>query len=82
MSFQKFLNVITLSAKLLLCSCVSDIDRETLIYENDFETIDLTRIEGGNVTSYLGQNVLGTFNNGGFKKGGKFGYKTAMDNMY
>lgn len=64
---KKTLHFITLSATFIFCACVSDIDRETLIYENDFETVDLARIEGGNVTSYLGQNVLGTYNNGGFK---------------
>ena len=51
----------------MLWSCVSDIDRETLIYDNNFETVDLTKIEGGIVTSYWGQNILGTYNNGGFK---------------
>ncbi len=58
---------ITFSISLVLCSCISEIDRETLIYDNNFETVDLTNIEGGNVTSYLGQNILGTYNNGGFK---------------
>ena len=64
---KKKIFFITLSILLVLCSCISEIDRETLIYDNNFETVDLTKIEGGNVTSYLGQNILGTYNNGGFK---------------
>ena len=64
---EKIINFITFSTTVMLWSCVSDIDRETLIYDNNFETVDLTKIEGGIVTSYLGQNILGTYNNGGFK---------------
>ncbi|MDG1107032.1 MAG: hypothetical protein P8N26_12830, partial [Cyclobacteriaceae bacterium] len=64
---KKIINCITFSTTVMLSSCVSDIDRETLIYDNNFETVDLTKIEGGIVTSYLGQNILGTYNNGGFK---------------
>jgi len=64
---KKITILITLSTALILWSCVSDIDRETLIYDNNFETLDLSSIKGGNVTSYLGQNILGTYNNGGFK---------------
>ena len=64
---KKKIFFVTFSILLVLCSCISEIDRETLIYDNNFETVDLTNIEGGNVTSYLGQNILGTYNNGGFK---------------
>ena len=64
---KKITILIILSTALILWSCVSDIDRETLIYDNNFETLDLSSIRGGNVTSYLGQNILGTYNNGGFK---------------
>ena len=64
---KKITILIILSTELILWSCVSDIDRETLIYDNNFETLDLSSIRGGNVTSYLGQNILGTYNNGGFK---------------
>ena len=64
---KKKIFFITLSILLVLCSCISEIDRETLIYDNNFETVDLTKIEGGNVTSYLGQNILGTYKNGAFK---------------
>ena len=64
---KRILNLIALNVTLMLWSCASDIDQKTLIYVNDFETVDLTRIEGGLVTSYLGQNILGTYNNGGFK---------------
>ena len=64
---KKKIFFVTFSILIVLCSCISEIDRETLIYDNNFETVDLTNIEGGNVTSYLGQNILGTYNNGGFK---------------
>lgn len=40
--------------------------RNELIYENDFENLDLSSIDGGDIISFNDTNVLGDFNNDGF----------------
>ena len=43
---KKKIFVVTISISIVLCSCISEIDRETLIYDNNFETVNLTKIVG------------------------------------
>ena len=40
--------------------------RNELVYENDFENLDLNSIDGGDIMSFNNTNVLGDFNNDGF----------------
>lgn len=47
-------------------SCAKDTKRDEIIYSNDFETNDLTNLEGGVIESYNGTKVLGRYNNSGF----------------
>ena len=42
------------------------IDRDELIYYNDFETSDLTNIDGQGISNFNYTNVIGDFNNDGF----------------
>lgn len=54
-------------ALLLFASCKSKVQSSVSIYNNDFESRNLTGIEGAVITKYNGTNVLGTYNNSGFK---------------
>lgn len=40
--------------------------RNELVYENDFEDLNLSNIDGGGIISFNGSNVIGNFNNDGF----------------
>ena len=40
--------------------------RNELVYENDFESLDLSSIDGGDIMSFNNTNVIGDFNNDGF----------------
>jgi hypothetical protein len=40
--------------------------RNELVYENDFESLDLNSIDGGDIMSFNNTNVIGDFNNDGF----------------
>lgn len=40
--------------------------RNELVYENDFENNNLDKIDGGDITSFNNNNVLGNFNNDSF----------------
>ena len=40
--------------------------RNELVYENDFESLDLNSIDGGDIMTFNNTNVLGDFNNDGF----------------
>ena len=40
--------------------------RNELVYENDFENLDLNSIDGGDIISFNNTNVIGDFNNDGF----------------
>jgi len=52
---------------LFINSCsYPELVRDDIIYENDFENIDLTNINGGAVSSFNNSNVLGDFNNDSF----------------
>ncbi len=62
---NNYLVIITL---LLLSACHKDIQTETEIYTNDFETpASLESVEGGLLNTFNGQNVIGFYNNDGFK---------------
>ena len=52
---------------ILVNSCsYPEMIRNELIYENDFENLDLSSIDGGDIISFNDTNVLGDFNNDGF----------------
>ena len=52
---------------ILINSCsYPEIVRDELIYENDFQSNDLTNIDGGGFEDFNGSKVLGFFNNDGF----------------
>ena len=40
--------------------------RNELVYQNDFENLDLSSIDGGDIMSFNNTNVIGDFNNDGF----------------
>ena len=40
--------------------------RNELVFENNFENLDLNSIDGGEITLFNNTNVLGDFNNDGF----------------
>jgi hypothetical protein len=49
----------------LKCS-YPEISRDELVYDNDFENSNLKEIDGGLISNYNNENVLGDFNNDGF----------------
>ena len=52
---------------LIINSCsYPEMTRNDLVYENNFESNDLSYIDGGSISRYNGTNVLGNFNNDGF----------------
>ncbi len=50
----------------LLSSCKDKIATTTEVYNNNFETNNLSNITDGVIQTYNGTNVLGRYNNGGF----------------
>jgi len=50
----------------LASSCQPELSENILVYSNDFETEDLTNIEGGRVTTFAGSKVIGNFNKENF----------------
>ena len=40
--------------------------RNELVYENDFESLNMNSIDGGGIMTFNNTNVLGDFNNDGF----------------
>ena len=50
----------------LIFSCLPQMIRNELVYENDFESDSLTNIDGGATMRFNGTQVLGNFNNDGF----------------
>jgi hypothetical protein len=52
---------------LIINSCsYPQIERDELIYHNDFETSDLSNIDGQVISRFNNTNVIGDFNNDGF----------------
>ena len=52
---------------LIINSCsYPEMVRNELVYENDFENSDLSKIDGGETVTYNNSKVLGDFNNDGF----------------
>lgn len=49
-----------------LSMCAKETKSDVMVYENDFETGDLTDITGGAIDTYQGTKVLGRYNDGGF----------------
>ena len=51
----------------LINSCAyPELTRDELIYQNNFENGNLDSIDGGDITNYDDNNVIGDFNNDGF----------------
>lgn len=50
----------------LFLSCAKDVKSETEVYNNDFESGNLTNIDKGLITTFNGTHVLGRYNSGGF----------------
>jgi hypothetical protein len=51
---------------ILFFSCNTKVSKQISVYNNDFESSDLTGITGGVVSKFNGSNVLGQYNNGNF----------------
>jgi len=51
---------------ILLNSCKNQVKSEVEVYNNDFETNNLTNITNGVISQFNGTGVLGTYNKGGF----------------
>ena len=62
---NKFLILIIITFISNSCS-YPEMVRNELIYQNDFENSDLTKIDGGGLSSFNNTTVLGDFNNDGF----------------
>lgn len=43
-----------------------ELESDQVIYENDFETNNLDKIDGGNIMNFNNSNVIGNYNNDGF----------------
>jgi len=50
----------------LAISCNTHVSKQVVVYNNDFESGDLTNIYGGIIDQFNGSNVLGQYNNGYF----------------
>lgn len=50
----------------ILLGCEKDLKDAKLVYENDFESGDLTNITGGVIHEFQGEKMLGYYNNDGF----------------
>ena len=49
---------------LIINSCsYPEMVRNELVYQNDFENLDLNSIDGGDIMSFNNTNVIGDFNN-------------------
>jgi hypothetical protein len=51
---------------IVILSCNTHVGNQVVVYNNDFETGDLTNIKGGLLGEFNGSNVLGQFSNGDF----------------
>lgn len=51
---------------LLFDSCAKNVESDTLVYNNDFETSSLVNITNGTISLFNGSKVLGNYNNGQF----------------
>lgn len=51
---------------LLFGGCAKSVDSDVEIYNNDFESGNLTGIAGGVISAFNGSKILGNYNNGGF----------------
>ena len=60
-----YLKSLTLIFMINSCS-YPDMIRNELVFENNFENLDLNSIDGGEITLFNNTNVLGDFNNDGF----------------
>ncbi len=63
---NKALNLSFLFLIILLSSCKNKVQSTTTVYNNDFESNDLTGITNGNIDQYNNSAVLGQYNNGYF----------------
>ena len=65
--FSKFHILQFLIVTFIINSCsYPEMVRNELVYQNDFESLDLTLIDGGDIMTFNNTNVLGDFNNDGF----------------
>lgn len=64
-------NYVSLVILLLVSSTIScsqeELVGDTVIYSNNFEDSDLTNITGGKILSFNNSNVIGNYNNDGFR---------------
>ncbi|MDB5121046.1 MAG: hypothetical protein JWN56_2264 [Sphingobacteriales bacterium] len=51
---------------LLFSNCTKNLQKEEVVYKNDFEKGDLSGIIGGKIFTFNNSKVLGNFNNSGF----------------
>lgn len=49
-----------------LLSCEKELQKVALVYDNDFESMELDRITGGLIHTFNGEQMLGNYNNDGF----------------
>ena len=68
MEKQRFVNLLKiLTVFLLIDSCsYPELSRDELIYDNDFESGNLTEVDGKATSTFNNTTVLGDFNNDGF----------------
>ena len=63
---MKYLNFLLVSFIFINSCSYPEISRDELIYDNNFESEDLSEIDGGFISTYNNSTVLGDFNNDGF----------------
>ncbi len=63
---NKHLFPILLFISLFACSG-EELTSNIVVYSNNFESNDLSDITGGRIITYLGSNVIGNYNNDGFR---------------
>jgi hypothetical protein len=62
----KCFTFIVVSLIFFLASCAKETKSETVVYNNDFESANLSNFTNGTITVFNGTHVLGRYNSGGF----------------
>ncbi|WP_374951395.1 hypothetical protein [Mucilaginibacter sp.] len=59
-------NILLIVSFFFLISCSKSVKDEVQVYNNDFESADLSNIDHGRIMKFNGSNVLGNYNNEDF----------------
>ena len=59
-------NIVLVLALIFIVSCKKNVKDEVEVYNNDFESADLSKINNGHLIQFNGSTVLGNYNNDNF----------------